>query len=192
MRNKLSKTVKRRFGSTYRSRTAKEAREELIANVLDRYDEERQNNSSEQAAYRAALASVGDLKEIRTECGIEKTRRIVVISVISGVAALLLAVAAVMSVFLEFWLLFAGIAVGLVPAAYCVIRLLLGSPRKGLHVTGVVVGGALAAYCAFLLLLFFSVFVPAASSGARPIEENTMQMLDLDDSLTVKDDDNLN
>ncbi len=72
MRKKLERHVKKEF-SRYKP-TAKRnlLRAEIMQNVSERYDEELSAGKSETEAFEAAKASLGDIDELTSSCGVEK------------------------------------------------------------------------------------------------------------------------
>ena len=77
MRKRLKRIIKHRFGPTYGMKKPREAREEMIANVLDRFDEELRNGASEQDAKETALAAMGNINELRGHLGLDKRGKII-------------------------------------------------------------------------------------------------------------------
>ena len=64
MREQLRQEVLRRFAGAPDTQQARDLRDEILSNTLQRYDDLLAEGSSEQEAYASALESVGDVEEL--------------------------------------------------------------------------------------------------------------------------------
>ena len=64
MREQLRQEVLRRFAGAPDTQQARDLRDEILSNTLQRYDDLLAGGKSEQEAYASALESVGDVEEL--------------------------------------------------------------------------------------------------------------------------------
>ena len=64
MREQLKQEVLRRFAGAPDTQQARDLRDEILSNTLQRYDDLLAEGKSEQEAYASALESVGDVEEL--------------------------------------------------------------------------------------------------------------------------------
>lgn len=67
MYDKLSRSVEELFENAPKTNRAKELKEELLANLIDKYDDLVASGKSEDEAFKAAISSIGDIDEILDE-----------------------------------------------------------------------------------------------------------------------------
>lgn len=161
MRERLAKYIGKKFGASYGSAELKELRQELIANALDRYDEEIRNGASEDQAYRTAAESVGNMGELLASMNVTAKRRARGMAVIIPIFSVL----AVLFLILTYYtrqepviaVLFAGCGLfGLGLIAFGVISLLSGTKRKAGRIVSIAIGGSMvftALYMALFVLI---------------------------------------
>ena len=64
MREQLRQEVLRRFAGAPDTQQARDLRDEILSNTLQRYDDLLAEGRSEQEAYASALESIGDVEEL--------------------------------------------------------------------------------------------------------------------------------
>lgn len=64
MHNKIRRYINRAFASTVDSKASQDLQEEIIANLIDKYDDLLANGKKEEDAYQAVISSVGDLDHL--------------------------------------------------------------------------------------------------------------------------------
>lgn len=64
MREQLRQEVLRRFAGAPDTQQARDLRDEILSNTLQRYDDLLAGGKSEQEAYASALESIGDVEEL--------------------------------------------------------------------------------------------------------------------------------
>jgi len=154
MREKLKQDIKRKFRHVWGSKKLKEQRQEIITNALDRYDEEIQSGASEAYAYRAAVNSIGNMKELKDSLGLRDKRNFWVTFTIIAVSVLLLAVSAVVGAKSGVWLLFICTLIGSALTGIAIWRLVTGRRRSvAPHIIAIVIGANLLVYPVFFTLI---------------------------------------
>ncbi|MBR6006741.1 MAG: hypothetical protein IK064_03855 [Clostridia bacterium] len=74
MKKKLERYVKKEFSRYKPTAERNRLRTEMTQNLIDRYDEELAAGKSGTVALEAAKASLGDIDELTSSCGVEKKR----------------------------------------------------------------------------------------------------------------------
>lgn len=67
MKNKIKKYVENIFDETPKSKKANELKDELIANLVEKYDDLIEQGKTEEEAYNNVIASIGDINELVSE-----------------------------------------------------------------------------------------------------------------------------
>ncbi len=159
MRERLEQDIKKDFGTTYGSRRIKSQLQEIIVNALDRYDEELSNGASEENAYRTAMDSLGDIRELRKELGASKRRNILLLFLFLVCSAALLVAAALIAPLLIFLLVPGLIMIGIGAG-----RLLTGKfYAKAPHIVLISIGGWIVASFLISMILYFWLTGPMRS-----------------------------
>lgn len=161
MRIQLEKVIKKKFGPVFNSHQLKYQRQEIVADVLERYDEEIRNGASEEEAYRIALNSVGDFRELRQAS--RKHSRTLVRNIVCCSVYGIISAAAIAACILEHrWFLLFVAVVCIVVAGIAMYRLLSGNYKsKAKTIAALAVSGyglvSFAAVMAFMLLMIGAV-----------------------------------
>ena len=95
MRIQLEKVIKKKFGPVFNSHQLKYQRQEIVADVLERYDEEIRNGAASNDAYQIALSSIGSFKDLRRTLGAVKRRNAILFSILGFVTTAILIVCTV-------------------------------------------------------------------------------------------------
>ena len=85
MREQLRQEVLRRFAGAPDTQQARDLRDEILSNTLQRYDDLLAGGKSEQEAYASALESVGDVEELLSS--LPRASRITLSATCSNAAA---------------------------------------------------------------------------------------------------------
>lgn len=178
MRGKLMHDVMRKFGPVFGSKQNKALRQEILSNVLDRFDEEIQNGASEEDAYYAALNSVGNLEELKASIGLLRLQRgwkIAIIVIFAVFAVFLIAVSVVVGVYSKEWRLLIGTLIALAVTGTAGWRLASGKHSSAVpHIIAFAIG------CQFLLVpVGFSVII-----GMQIIEDASAKPYDYTERYT--------
>lgn len=155
MRKKLERVIRRRYGMLFGSYLRKVQLHEITCDALDRYDEELHNGASEQAAYEAALSSVGDLKRIHKAPVRHPNPVHVILYAVFGIVS---ALAVTGCILVQMWFFVAVSVICAVVAGIALYRLLSGNyESKGKTIAALAVSGyilvSLACVMAYLLLM---------------------------------------
>ena len=154
MREKLERDIKRKFGFLYGSYELEAQRQEIITNALDHYDEEIANGASEAHAYQAAIASIGNLNELKKSLGLWKKRSFWVAVIIIAVSVLLLSISAIVSAYNKFWWLFVGMLIAVSLCGPAIWRLATAHYCSMIpHIIAIVIGGHILLYAGMFTII---------------------------------------
>ncbi len=158
MREKLVRDINTQFGPVFGSKKRKEQRQEIIANALDRYDEEIANGATEINAYRTTIGSLGNINKLRKPLGsrirLRFDRDFWITVIILAISALLLTASAIVSAHTKVWMLFVGMLIVVALVGTATWRLATGNRRSiAPHIVVIVIGLHLFLYVGFFTLI---------------------------------------